>query len=734
MRKNYFLIGLFIAALAIRLWGVKPGFPIYHPDENMSYSTAIYMLYHKLEPDRFDYPAGVPFLHFLIYKIFILPFIFLKLFFPHPRVFLTAIRLGDQFFHNMKIIIFGNSGIYALYWSRYIAAVVGALTIPLVYFTSKKLFNRRVALFTAFFLTFNYRHVLGSHFGLPDIHNAFFSLLSLFASALLLEKNTKGRYLFAGVTVALSFSIKYQTFSLSPFLLVHLIWTLRKRSISYLFYKDFIKALFIMPLIFIIINPYFFFNLGEVIKQNSYTALRYQVGILKLRFYPYFYLYHWGLGKLPSMAVFFGILSMLILAPQKLLVIFSFVLSFFFALTYYSAGGGYVRNFVTVIPTLMIFAGFFMELLYRVFKKVRFLSVGVLTAVLLIYFNFSSIKNSLTLSYYYSKPWHFIELGRWMERNMPEGIQLRTYPLYAPYERQEKNIKELDWSYSEGPNSLAEFQEEGTDFAIINSKKLQGVNYWWMNWSGQQLIKYNGLPYDYLLNNYYDLALYELLNYTVYEIYKPWQAAAAYNYLVFKIPAKPESLGEEITSFDFSKENHGWDIRGSLGFGKPGFFFDREEGKERRGSLRLDGGSGFDTSRLSSPPIAIKGGKYYTAYGWIKNSPVLEDIERDGFLRIDFYKGINPQELENIGMVAAISPRAWVRGEWVEEQVSMRAPPEASYLTISLQRKELNRGFSSYLDDVKLFESDLVPKEKFKEVPYIKPTIPKENLFYNSFL
>ena len=62
-----------LGALLIRLIGTNPGYPPIHPDEAMSYSSSVEMIINgDLNPQRFDYPAGVPILHMFIYRIFFL--------------------------------------------------------------------------------------------------------------------------------------------------------------------------------------------------------------------------------------------------------------------------------------------------------------------------------------------------------------------------------------------------------------------------------------------------------------------------------------------------------------------------------------------------------------------------------------------------------------------------------------------------------------------------------------
>lgn len=744
LRNNYLLILILTAAFLIRIIGVYPGYPQIHPDEGTSYYTAIYLLYHWFNPGRFDYPAGMPLIHALIYIIFFIPIMVQKIVFTNPQSIIELLFSPSHFFTQYKDAIFGLRDINAFFWSRYIAATFGTLAVGMVYITAKRLFNKEVGLFAAVFLTFNFRHVLGSHFGLPDVHNSFFAMLALYASVLLFEKNTRKRYLFAGITAALSFSLKYQPFAFLPFFLVHIVWTFRKKSLWYLFHSNMILAGLCSIATFLIINPYYIFHIGDAMYQNSRDYLRYQMGIYSLRIYPYFYLFHWGIGELPFISILGGIIAMFFKSPKKFIFLFSFVAVFMSVMTIYSNGGVYPRNFTTVMPFLIIFAGYCMYILHAIFKK--FLKKGaslVIIIMLLIVVNFSSVKDSFILSFEYSKPWTFVPLSQWLDKNIPNNVFIRNYLLFLPYKTvaglREKNVKQLEWSYDKGPNSLAEFQEEGADFSIINSYIYQSGIYQWREFSDPKMyLKYDNVPFDYLENSFLGLAVKELRQYTVFEAYKQWQAQETSNYVVFKIPLKSKEIGNKIRSFTFDRKETLWKLRSILGFDPIVPVWDEMEGRVEKGSIKISGSGNRNVpSRVGSLPIQITGGKLYTVTGWIKNSPPKFHIypDRDGYLRLDFYKNNNEKDLDNLGLGVAVSQRAKVTtdGEWMQVQASIVAPQDAKYLTISFQPKE-NIYYYLYLDDVELYETDQIPNEPFKEIPYIKSTIPKESLYFNGFL
>lgn len=735
IKKNWVVISVLFVALIIRVVGVYPGFTVDHPDEPSSYIAAINMFYNFLMPGRFDYPAGMPLLHLLIYWIFIFPFVFFKIFFPHPNMVLALFSLGFDFFSQFKEAIFGVSSLNALYWSRYIAAIIGTGSVILVYLTAKKLFGKSTGIFAAFFLAFNFRHVLASHFALPDIHSSFFNILTLYASVLLLEKNTRGRYIFAGVAAALAVSMKYQPLAYLPFFTVHVLWAFKNKNLWYLFYKDFIVGMVASFIAFVAVNPYYLFNIQEAISQNNRDYVRYGMGQLWLRAYQFFYLFHWGIGKLPSIAIVLGIILMLFKSFRKFLIVFSFVSAFLFVTTYYSSA--YPRNFTAVMPFLMIFAGFFMDVLYQKLRKINIkLGIVLITAIIAV-FNFSSIKNVIILDINYSKEWNFVALNSWLQKNLPQSTTARVYDISPTHQTQlafkDKNITVKSWDYTQGPNSLSEFQEEGTQFAILDTATFQLATYWWRGWSDpKRFLKFNDIPFDYIQNGFFGLSLKELMSYTVYELYKPWQAQDVRNYLVFKIPKKPEDLGEKIAVFNFDKGEEGFRSVNPFNFSPLVAGWMRDEGKISLGSLFFTSG-GDATQRLVSLPIKIKPGHLYTVKGLLKSELTGESQDRDSFIRMDFYKDKKEAEQGELGDSVAISARAYKTGQWVEEQASLIAGKDQSYLTISFQRAGFQGG-TIYLDDVELFEAKSLPEEPFKNLRYINPSIPLESIYYNSFL
>ncbi|OGG24509.1 hypothetical protein A3A79_04980 [Candidatus Gottesmanbacteria bacterium RIFCSPLOWO2_01_FULL_43_11b] len=736
---SYLVIIIMIIALVVRFVGIKPGFPPLHADEPTSYSTAIYMNLHNFEPDYFFYGAGMPLIHAILYRTIIIPIRLIDLFIRQPQSLVSFISTSTDFFVRYGVAIFGRREVYAMFWSRAIAALFGSATVLLVYFTGKRLFNKSVGLFTAFFLAVNYRHVLGSHFGLPDIHNSFFAVLSLYAASLILEKRTILRYVFAGVSAGLSFSIKYQPFAFFPLLVAHTYWTVKQRQLFTFIGAHAWIAVISFIVTFLVINPYFLFNVSKVISQNAPSYQTYQIGELMLRPYGYFYLFHWGIGELPSVIVVLGALLMLWKKRLNFLLIGSYAFIFLLFMTYVSGGGIYTRNYIPPIPFLMLFAGYGLWSLVSVLPKHGF-GQHIAIWVLLILINFYPIKNVIVLDMNYLKPWGPTVLEDWIDKKLPEEIRLRAHQLFlndkGTNALKRKNVTFLNWDWrdSKGANSLTEFVEEGTDFVIIRLSLLQLQTYGWRQFPKKEwFFKYNSVPYDYILNSYYGLTLRELLPYTVSELYKPWQAPE-HGFLVFKIPRKVNTRGRSVDRQTFLTDDALWRSVNPFDLGSYEFSW-FGEGFRTPGSIRIEGESGDSTARLSSEPIIIEPGQHYTVTGWLRNTETKanpdQEKEPDGFLRIDFYADGNTNVPISLGV--GLSARVLPDNIWHQVQVSTVAPAGARVMTISFQKKDPILPYTTFVDDIEVYESQ-PPPEQWLQIPYIKSTIQWKDVFYPGFL
>ena len=66
-----FVIILIIAVL-LRFIGINPGYPPYHSDDGITYSSATSMIVNgNLDPLRYDYPIMTPLTNYIVYQGFL---------------------------------------------------------------------------------------------------------------------------------------------------------------------------------------------------------------------------------------------------------------------------------------------------------------------------------------------------------------------------------------------------------------------------------------------------------------------------------------------------------------------------------------------------------------------------------------------------------------------------------------------------------------------------------------
>ena len=112
-------------------------------------------------------------------------------------------------------IYFSKNFIDSLIAARLVVVIIGSLTVVVLFFFTKELFNRKVAILSALFLTFQNTHVFHSRLAMLDAPLTLFYLLTLF----FLYKGLKGNdkhILISAVTLGLAIGTKYTGLLLIP--------------------------------------------------------------------------------------------------------------------------------------------------------------------------------------------------------------------------------------------------------------------------------------------------------------------------------------------------------------------------------------------------------------------------------------------------------------------------------------------------------------------------------------
>lgn len=679
-KLSFLIIAILIFATLLRFVGTKPGYHPNHSDETTIYSTALDFIKNKnFEPYRYEYPSLTNLVNYAAYKIFFIPLGWLNfLATNYDKILDGQIRfpLGkDVYNRTFQLEILGAQDVNILFWSRWVTALFGVGVVWASYLVGKKLFNKYVGLLSAFLVCINYRQVLNSHLGLPDIYNAFFFLLSFWAILHLREKLNLRRSLICGIILGLYLSTKYQFFPFSALFLVYLekSWQQHgfKAKITFLFNRYFILIPLVSIFVFLLLNPYLFINLETALSQLAYASLKYGKGSMKLLIYSYSYLFKIGIGNVTSFVVIIGILLSLIKDKWKSMLLLSMVVPYFFFFTFYTSGGFYTRNFVSITPLILMFAG------YAVYQVVNFKPRVVFIFLTLAIFSlasFENLKNSVIAVEAYTHPWNRVVLKDWIANNIPEGKKIAAHSSVAiPDEKYVRLTYDIYPTFS-----LDEFQEMGADYAITSFDWATVDFYGWMKQTNT-LDTWNK-PKETLEKTFPAMAVEELTPFVVHSLIKPWQSPEL-DFMVAKIPnfLAVEKKIEKI--YKFKNGPDGWTKEGRLVENDPQLEWKTE-------SLNInEGGSASTVLRWESEPIDVFGWNGFEIDYEIKTDAAsAASLERrEGFIFVSTYGSLEDAKNDNNKLSVRLGARNNIFNQWTEKKLIGGLPTNVKFLRIGFQ-------------------------------------------------
>lgn len=718
-KKDWFftvvLLAVFLIGLLIRIIGTNPGFPQTHPDEPVLYATSAHLVENNtLNPFtastyKFQYPGLLIYLYAFLFKSIFIPVSW-------------ALRALSGESTSLNEIL-GTGYVNAMFWSRYLTATISFFSVPLVFLIGKKMFNKYVGLASAIFITFNYRHVLSSHFGLLDAPNSTFALLALYGALLVYKKQTIKNYLFAGVSIGLSLATKIHVFSILPLIFVQFLLAARKYQITFFiktfFNRKFVCAFLVTGGVFAILDPYLFFNIP--VAKSTMELYNLRIGLFyppfDIIFPPFWYLYEIGFGRVMS---FLFLIGTFLIIKNRRKQINGIFLSFFIFLPgvilfYFSHGAAYVRYFASITPFAVIVSAFSFWTIYaNIWKNLNankryFFPLFLFAAILV---NFDQIKNSLELDYFATKPWNSACIQQWMDTNIKKGDTVAVNNL-VPRSKNEGIIYTVFDNTENHKHAFAleRLQEKGIDYVVADIEYLRGRFSWWV--SASQM--YWGPPVDIFDNSFDGLVLKELSRYIVKACIKPWQSPEN-NFIAIKIPKRKEPLTLTLEqSYDFKKDfGKIWDLSNPF-HSKISEDVRIIKSKECSSGycLKVEGKSNNPSREkiVISGLIPVSPGKKYFASIVIKSIAEVGSENRDGFLRIDYY-GSDSADFTKRGIIASVSPRYFGEAEadWKELTVSQVSPAKAKYMQVSFQVERYNVTF--LIDEVKIYSSHEKPSQE----------------------
>ena len=362
MRKlqNKILLLIIICGLVLRIIGSTYGLP-YFPggDEYNKVYTAL-----NMEHDFFIHDFRHPsFLYNSLYILF-------KLFAPFRPFLEKSLPFGD---------IFITEYVFYLWLARCWMALLGSITIYLVYLLGKKVKDDFTGLFAALFFAITPLMVVSAHYTKEDTPLVFGVCLALIAIMNLSEKKQTKDYIFAGLACGLAFGIKFQGAAL--FLLVVFVHFLPE-NLSRITEKGFLKerlswvhlkklgiSFFSFLAAFLLSSPVLLLNFVKLIDgikfQVNYIATGHhdQIAISALEYFFSFYLIKSIIPGLTLFVFIFSVVGAWFLYKEEKRKTFILLL---WCVGYYLLAEislakpypFYSRYILPIIPVLCLFAGF----------------------------------------------------------------------------------------------------------------------------------------------------------------------------------------------------------------------------------------------------------------------------------------------------------------------------------------------------------------------------------------
>jgi len=345
----------------------------------------------------------------------------------------------------------------------FFVAIVGAFSICLVYLLGKKLFNEKVALYSAILFLLIPLHVVYSAKILTDVFFTFFVLLTFLSFWKGYEEGNKKHKVLFGIFLALTLLSRYTALWIMPIFLIYFL--VRDNSLKFL--KDKYLGYSILAFFGTLI-PWFIYGISEYHSPfgafiHGFKASGYWGG---LKSWTFFFQYWWHMF---SISGFVFIVALIYILYKKeffkkeiyfLLIWFAFFLGMAIYMPHKED-----RFILAIVPTIALISGYFID---KIKKYKKFILIGIIIIALLslssqFYTTYNNsytdtnncylkslnflnnvkgnsviITDESTVVYYYTKlethfypnPWNYSILKSWVKSDYSDK---QVYALFGDY-------------------------------------------------------------------------------------------------------------------------------------------------------------------------------------------------------------------------------------------------------------------------------------------------------------
>ena len=449
------LVALFIIlglAAALRIYGT----PLYHPDEHFVVVQAHYMPENKFMPQVFNYPSFYPTFLAVIYKY--LPSL-------GKGIIGKAIYPEDPL---------GRTPFYQLQ-ARFITALLGTLTVLLVYLIGFSLGWPAAGLCGAAFLAVSLNNVENSHFATVDAPMAFNATLAFLFSCMYYRSGRPVWALLGGVCCGLTIGTKYNGALITvPFLFSLILVAIRQKSTRA--WLTVLAGIISVPCGFLLACPYFLSMRAAYIEE-----LRVQMRIYSQGFAPWdnslgpsnwiwnaLYFLRAGMGALPMLLCLCGFVALLLIPGARGWLLVCFPLCYYAFISHQAVR--ITRNLTVLTPFLSLMAGYALwrlsaHILHRYPTK-RALTTIILASVIGVIF-WQPFLVSLRYAVMMTQTDPRTKAIEWAQSNIPTGGKIAVDFMFGPFFSQETYKVTSDMELGRYP--LSWYLVNGYDFIVTSS-------------------------------------------------------------------------------------------------------------------------------------------------------------------------------------------------------------------------------------------------------------------------
>ena len=459
MNKKLTIIILVIIILAggfFRLWGIDFGLPNqYHPDEAF-FINPVFNVIALQSPDWYGAPGTT-----VIYA--------------NSAIFWLTGNIIDSQASTLQL--FQENPYYFLLFARIFYALVGTMSILLVYLLAQNLFKKRsLSLLSALTFCLSALHIQHSHYIRPDALTIFFILLAALFASYIYRTGKLKHYILAGLFLVLATITKYPALFAGVFILIGHYLYIKSSSKKFFSKNIFIAGL--TSLIFLLaFFPYILTSPIEILKDVVWEARSEHAGADGLGFLGNFEFYItgslWYIGTLIFVSSIIGMIYAFFKKKKEILFLGSFIIIFIFFIS--SLALHWDRWILPIVPFGCIFASLGLLAFFKYFKnhfqdKLKLnnkFAYSVLIIICLVIFFYPALLRSFRQSYAFYYDETRDSSTSWVINNLDQDKKA-TIEDYGPVLTDHFEEIFRPWTIAlEFPDYWQE--EKQVDYAIVSS-------------------------------------------------------------------------------------------------------------------------------------------------------------------------------------------------------------------------------------------------------------------------